>query len=490
MTFTVLAARIWWLSEILPGMDYPQFLVFVRAVHDLHDTASPFHGTYMTAPWYTPTSLPIHLTSVLSYITGGSIEAAGKLLLTLRDVGLAAAGIYLLKTLGRPRWAIALLFALIHSPWEVVGGFAAYATAMPLLVLGWALSVRWLERLDARRAIALAACLCATLLWHGIAFGELGLSFAVFWALWRAPSWRARFVSALPTLPALLLFAAWQLNSFKGRSSPPSVWVPPWDAADSIVGLILPAGPHVDARAFCLVVVIGAGLVAGTATFGATAANATMWRIRNPFLALSLVLLAAYLVLPNEQGGVAGVSNRFAYPAALAFVFAWNLPLAVTPRVGVVAAVLGYSAFCLNDIASRFRAFEVETRGASQLIDRLGLHDTLYYWAENRGDSPVFESPNKATLELEQFAAARRGGLPNTSFAGYNNIVYVRFVNQHSPMPGLSGPPSWSASMTSFDYVLVRGEHVLSDARFKRVEGTEGWELYGVCGSHRFPACG
>src|SRR5580692_8211085 len=48
MTFTVLAARIWWLSEILPGMDYPQFLVFVRAVHDLHDTASPFHGTYMT----------------------------------------------------------------------------------------------------------------------------------------------------------------------------------------------------------------------------------------------------------------------------------------------------------------------------------------------------------------------------------------------------------------------------------------------------------
>ena len=90
LAFTFAAARVWWLSKLVPGMDYPQFLLFVRALQDHGNPASPFHGTYTVGPWFMPTSLPINLTSWLSVLCGHSIEAAGKLLLTLQNVGLVA----------------------------------------------------------------------------------------------------------------------------------------------------------------------------------------------------------------------------------------------------------------------------------------------------------------------------------------------------------------------------------------------------------------
>lgn len=107
---TVMAACVWWLSAIVPGMDYPQFLVFVRAVQDHADPTSPFHGTYTVGPWFVPTSLPIHLVSGLSVLFGHSIERGGKMLMTAQSVGLVASSLFLLNVLGRPRWAVVALF--------------------------------------------------------------------------------------------------------------------------------------------------------------------------------------------------------------------------------------------------------------------------------------------------------------------------------------------------------------------------------------------
>ena len=123
LAMTFLAARVWWLSTIVPGQDYPQFLVFVRVARDYADPSSPFHGTYTLAPWFVPTSLPIQLTRVLSLPFGGSIESGAKLLLTLQNATLVAASAYLLRVLGRPRWAIVVLFPFVHSRWTVIGGF-------------------------------------------------------------------------------------------------------------------------------------------------------------------------------------------------------------------------------------------------------------------------------------------------------------------------------------------------------------------------------
>jgi hypothetical protein len=169
-------------------------------------------------------------------------------------------------------------------------------------------------------------------------------------------------------------------------------------------------------------------------------------------------------------------------------MFAWNLPAPPVPRALVLAAVGAFAVWSLEDIAARFRAFSEETRGASALIDELGPRETLYYFS-NQGTSVNFGGPaNKPTRELQQFATIRHGGLPNSSFAGYG-VNYVSYVDGRNPMPGLSGPASWSHEMTKFDYVLTREGQGPSDRRFPLVDKRQGWELYGVCGSSKFPTC-
>jgi hypothetical protein len=488
--FGVLAARVWWLSDLLPGQDYTQFLVFVRAVRDCGNPASPFHGTYTTGPWFVPTGLPVHVTNWLSYLCGGSIEWGGKMLLTLRDAALVAAAIYLLKQLGRPRWAVALIFPLLDGPWSIVGGFASFDTAFPLVVLGWALIVRWLDRLDVGSAIALGVALCVTLFWHGIAYAQLGLAFAVLWLLWRAPSFRARLLAVLPAVPSLLQYVLWVRRTF-GSDAPPAaaVWATPLAAAESLLHWSWVQVPEGAEQALALAAVVGFGLLFVSENVGATGRAACMWIVRNPFLIVAATYLLGYFVLPLHLDGVAGFSNRFAYPAVLALVFAWNLPRGRMARGLVVAGVLGLSAWVLGDLADRFRSVAARTNGASQLIDRVGPRETLYYYpGPEAGSAPEFSSPNRAMQELQQFATARRGGLPNSSFAGYG-YTYVRYVDGRNPMPGLSGWPAWSPAMTRFDYVLVRGTNALGDPRFRKIDSRPNWELYGVCGSRRFPTC-
>ncbi len=490
LAFTFAAARVWWISKIVPGMDYPQFLLFVRALQDHSDPASPFYGTYSVGPWFMPTSLPIHLTSLLSYLAGHSIEAGGKLLLTLQNVSLVAATLFLLKTLGRNRWAVLLLFPVIHSVWTVVGGFAAWSTALPVIVLGWALTVRWLHNLDLRSGVLLAVCLCATLLWHGIAFAQAGAGFATLWALWRAPSWRARVLSVAPTVPCLVQCAAWMATTFAEKSSrgAPPGWMDPWDASERIFEFVWACVPHFPTRALALALIVGAGLLVSPRNIEPRGPTAGIWRVRNPFLVLSLAYLALYYLCPFYLNHVEGVSPRFPYVAVLAFIFAWNLPSPRPARAVVLAAIGAFGVWCLADLTERFRAFHEDTKGASDLMDRVGLHETLYYAPAGEGVSKDFAGPtNKPMRELQQYASIRYGGLPNSSFAGYG-INYIRYVNNRNPMPGYYGP-SWGRDMTKFDYVLCRAGGGTTDKRYRLLETKAGWELYSVCGSARFPTC-
>jgi hypothetical protein len=489
--FTVLTVRLWWLSDLLPAMDYPQYLVFVRAIRDCADPASPFHGTYEIAPWFLPTVLPIRLTSFVATLCGGSLEAAGKVMLSAHAVGMVGGAVFLLRELGRPRWAVVLLFPLIHSRWLITGGYYAFATSLPLVLLTLALLVRWLRAPALGTGALLAGSLCGVLLWHGIGFVIAGLGVAVLWFLWRAPSLRARALSAVPMVPCLVLCAVWQATTFVGGSSkhiPPS-WRPVREAAETFVEFVWASIPHNDVFAVGLLGLVLVGLALARMRFLPTEPGArAMWRVRNPFLLVSLAYLAGYFFLPMHVGGVEGMSSRFAYPAALAFVFAWSLPAGRTTRALVVGSVLVFAAYCLHDMAGRFRAFHEDTRGASALIDRIGLHETLYSSSTDRGVSKFFASNHPAIREIEQYATSRKGGLPNSSFAGYG-INYVRYVNGKNPMPGLSGPPRWSEEMRRFDYVLSRAGEGPADRRFRLVGTEGGWELYGVCGSARFPDC-
>ena len=186
--------------------------------------------------------------------------------------------------------------------------------------------------------------------------------------------------------------------------------------------------------------------------------------------------------------GVEGIANRQPYLAALLFVFGWSLPARPAARAALLALVGGAGALGLVHIGRRFIAFDRESVGASRLLDRLGPGNTLLA-PIGVGSSTAF--PGKPLIALELYATLRHGGLPNTSFAGYD-IMIVRYVNDRNPMPGISGGWLDHPALRRFDYVLLRGAVGAAATRtgvVRPVAKDGEWSLYAVCGRKALPRC-
>ncbi len=481
LALTSLAVAPLWIPRILPMQDYPQMLVLARAWGDCRDPASPFFGTYTTASPLSPQILPVLLLRAAGAVVG--LETAGRILWTLYAVGLPAASLYLLAVLRRDRWSVLLVYPILLSYW-VIGGFFAFATAAPLLVLGLALGVRWLEAPSWRRGAAFAAVMCAVELWHALVFAQLLLDFGVLWVLRRSGGGRARLRALVPVAPAVALFAAWMLTTFPGRppGARPPVWPPLLGNAARFFEFIGPVIPGAASAALILALAILAGALA------AARPPPGPFRLANPAAFLALIALLCFVVLPGDCFGVEGISNRQPWIAALLLVFGWPLPSRPALRAALLAVVGGGGALALVHLAGRFVAFDRESAGASRLIDRLGPGDTLL--SPLRGGATV-SFPGKPLAALEQYATLRHGGLPNSSFAGYGSLI-VRYVGNKNPMPGLVVDWLESPALTRFDYVLLRRAKDPAAARpdlLQRVATDGDWVLYAVCGSRGRPRC-
>ncbi len=484
LALTSLSIAPFWIPHLLPMQDYPQILVFARAWGDCRDPASPFHGTYTTGSPLSPLILPILLLRAAGAVVG--LETAGRILWTLYAIGLPASSLYLLAVLRRDRWSVLLVYPILLSYW-VIGGFLAFATAAPLLVLGLALGVRWLESASWRRGVAFAAVLCALQLWHALAFAQLLLDFGVLWLLWRSGDGRARLRALIPTAPALALFAAWMLTTFgvhRQRVRPP-VWPGFLANARSFFDLVGPILPGAASMASILALVILAGALAGARR---SPNPQGIFRLANPAGCLALVAVLCYLVLPGDCLGVQGINNRQPWLAALLLVFGWPLPSRPALRAALLSVVGGAGAFVLIQLAARFVAFDHESAGASRLINRLGPGDTLL--SPLQGGSTV-SFPGKPLAALELYATVREGGLPSSSFAGYGSLI-VRYVGDRNPMPGLIVSWIGSPALTRYDYVLLRRPSDPGAAHPELLQhvATDGdWVLYAVCGSRHHARC-
>ncbi len=481
---TALSALPFWLTRILPMQDYPHFLLFARAFGDCRLPGSPFHGAYTTGFPLSPLVLPIVLTRAIARVS--SFEAAGRALWTLYAVGLPLSALYLLSVLRRDPWCVLLVFPLVISYW-VIGGFFAFATGMPLLLLGLAAAVRWLEAPTRGRGAWLAAILAASFLWHALIFAQLALDFGLLWCLHRAESGRARARALAPILPAALLFAAWVMASIQGHGPgrKPPLWPPLLDNAARFFAYLGPL-PQAAGAAFLVLLV----LAVGAATEAAPQPDARpAFRVKTPFTWLSIAAVLGYALLPSACFGVEGINNRQPYIAALLFVFGWSLPRRRGARALLLGAVGCASAIGLAHLAGRFAAFDRETAGASRLLDRVAPGQTLFASLDRASTSSF---PEKPLVALDLYASIRGGGLPNASFAGYD-INLVRYVNDRNPMPGLS-PGAWqgSAGLKRFDYVLVRAPvsaAVERDRSLRLVATEEGFALFSVCGGGSQPRC-
>lgn len=481
---TILGAAPFWLTRILPMQDYPHFLLFARIFGDCRVEGSPFHGTYTTGFPLAPLLLPILVTRALASFS--SFETAGRVIWTLYAVGLPVASVHLLGVLRRDPWCALLVFPLVISYW-VIGGFFAFATGMPLLLIGLAASVRWLEAPTLRRGLVLAALVVAAFLWHALIFAQLALDFGVLWLLHRAESGRARAWAIAPLGPAMAIFSAWMAASVSGHGpgQKPPLWAPVLDNATHFFTFLGPL-PEAAGAAFLLALVLVAGAAAVSApTPGASVA----FRVKAPFTWLAIGSAVGYAILPRVCFGVEGINNRQPYLAALLFVFGWTLPARRAPRALLLGAVGMASALGLVHLGRRFAAFERETAGASRLLDRVEPGEALLAPLDRVSTSSF---PGKPLVALDLYSAIRHGGLPSSSFAGYE-INLIRYVNNQNPMPTLT-TSGWQANpgITKFGYVLLRGPVGSSIGRegFLRLVAKDGdFTLFSVCGGGRQPAC-
>jgi hypothetical protein len=488
---TLLAALPFWLTRLLPMQDYSNFLVFARVFGDCRDPSSPFSGTYAVGFPLSPLVLPILTARAIARFT--DFETAGRVMWTLYAVGLPLATLNLLRVLGRDRWAVLLTFPLLMSYW-VIGGFFSFTTSTPLLFLGLALTVRWLEEPSRRNGVLLAVVVAACHLWHALGFAEMLFGFGVLWLLARFDSLEARARALLPLVPALGLFASWVLTTIQGHppGSRPAAWPPFFDNASRFFEYVGPIVPEGVGAIMLLGLLVAAGALARSASPAASPADrrasAGLFRVSNPFAVLSLLAVVLYVILPATWLGVEGLNNRQPWLAALLFVPGWTLPSRPAARALLLALVGGAGVLALVHMARRFAAFDRETIGASRLIDRLEHGDTMLAPV---GTGSTVSFPGKPLVALELYASVRHGSLPNGSFAGYV-INLIRYVNDRNPMPGLGGGWLDSPALRRFDYVLLRAPGNLAVSRPEKLQAVSrdgDWALYAVCGSKKLPHC-
>jgi hypothetical protein len=477
-----LAAAPLWVTTLLPFMDYPQLLGFVRIWQGIHDPTSPFYGTYTVGFPFSPLVLPLLLLRGLS--TFMSIEMAGKVIYTAYVLGLPLASLRLLRVLDKDPALVLLVFPLVYSYW-FNGGFFAYCTGMPLLVLGISEGIRWLAEPSVRRGLTLTGLLIAVFLWHALVFAELVQGLLVLWLCARTTGVTHRLRLAMPIVPALGLFFAWAAASVVQRPSGPAAANfafrgPLVNAAEFLqnIGMLVP-------ESTAHVALFGLLLLVFFRFDTSLSRTKELFRVGNPFAIMALVTALLSLFLPARCYGVEGINHRKCWVAALYLVFALQPVTPKSMRALAMAVVVLFDAVLLNHFLERFQRFDVESIGASRLIDRMKRGDTVLVPI----DGVTKSFPVKPLIHVNIYATVRHGGLPNKSFAGYD-MLFIRYVGGKNPMPGLNADWARRPELTQFDWVLLYGAAAkVPPGRLSLVARDGEWALFSVCGSRKGPAC-
>ncbi len=491
--YGVLVVLPWWSTTILPLMDYPMLLSFVRILQDYDDASSPMYGVYSLGPPISPLVLPLLVTGVLSKL--GSIELGGRLLWTAYAIALPLSAYFLTRTLRLSQWNVVWVFPLVFSKW-VSSGFFGFTTGLPLVLLCYGLAIRWLHRSTRTHGAALSFSILGVTLWHALLMAQTLLGVFIIWLCWRAPSAGKRWTVLWPALPGVALFVGWFISVFTAPrpvsgSAPKFVYSTLAESLNTelFFSRLLMLYPGAEVFAKLLVFVGITMLVLGPREAQKLEPDAPTqgWRKTNPIAIVAWVSVGCFFALPAHALGVEVVSQRFGWVGVVLAGVAWRWPAHRRLKTVAVCAVVGLGMGYVTDVRQRFQAFHQETAGASRLIDSIPPHASLIAPISNL-ETKSFR--NKPIREIQQYATVRKGGLPTTSFAGYS-VNYVRYAGE-KPRPELFARNFLAhPRLPEFDFVLLQRPHPAAERsrRLRLLREDGGWRLFAICGSRAHPSC-
>jgi hypothetical protein len=470
-----------WSQRFLPMQDYPQHLFLSFVLHSWDDPRldwSAYRAELRVAPY----SLEYWLVGGFARVV--PIEAAGKLLVSLYVLGMAALVARAARRVPADRtpWALLLLFPLVFNQTYYLG-FVNYLLALPLLFLAlYDLEALAEGPVGPLRALRHAAWLGLLFLCHPFAaLLYLGFGSVLALAGRSDAARRRRVLGAL--VPFALVVGAWALGLREAPSSSVhSAWALLWWPAGRVLrflalpltGMRLRDGVDVPSLALWSAAILLLFVCARRGSPGP--------RRRDPELVWVALALAGYGALPFWLGYYAFFNLRLAAVAALALVL-WCAPLRVPRAAGLALAVL-----CAGLVAA-----------SARISDRVGdetaeLLPVLAQMEPNARVLPIYVDPTGRVLERDVFPVhvhdhnyyhVRVGGGANPNLFP-NPMLPVQLA------PGLvlpavderpGAPPfAWDEYAPYYRYVLVRGArpplHAYLAARLAVRARSGAWALY------------
>jgi hypothetical protein len=448
-----LVAAGFFVTKLLPCVDYPQHLALSDVARRLQIPGAPENAQYQLN-YFTYNGL-FHVV-VAKLATVMPIEVAGRLVVAGSVVATAGAVVALVRILGRPPEYAALFTPILFS-YSLVWGFVNYVLATAIAAWALVFVARVIIRPSVLGALAAGALglLCAfahVLAMLILCLAAAALAFELAWRVTpaRGPRW-ARFLRPLPraTLALVPLLVGcvycvevyrnqygWDPNMYRDptmEGSAPPLWQKLVYFSAFATNLYGDASDQVVLWAVLLVMGISARIAWLARRSGTEEHEASP-----PFVAPFVALTLAYFATPMVLIGTHLIFPRLAQWAVLGAILATpRFPAAMMPRARLWIPRLGILAGA--NALLHCTVFALETRDASATIDDLpaGGAVTAVLWEP---DTMSFR--NGPLTHMAAYYGARKHGRWAFAFARYLSVP-VRF----KPL----AQPAWPARGWEFD---------------------------------------
>lgn len=459
---TAAYAISFWLCRFPPCVDYPQHLAIGAVIGRMMEPGSPERALYDVHP-FTYNGGFHFAVALLSKLV--AVETAGKLLLSLIPLLVAASSLAWMRWSERPRWYA--FFVLPFSFGHVVGwGFVNYALAAPVGVLAL---VGWLRYREGRRAMGYAAAGLTLVVAVTHVFATLCTVVCVavaFLAAEPPPSRQGlgRYLlraarGALPMLPAgLYSILVYRVH----RVAPNADWAPAGDGADYTAWSKLHRftdfsvgnlASHADTRLFSLLLAVLFGLFLAAFFFRGASRGGPP---RVP-LVLAIVWSFLLLITPRVWMSTAFIFERVPPWTVLFIAGAAPTPARWSRAVLSVSAALLACAMAGTAIQA-MRSIPDE-RDADAIIDAIPPGARVLAVMKDHDAQPIIERP--IYLHFAAYHVVRRPGELAFSFTRFGSLPLSYRPETVPPKYAAGG--EWRGTYNPrsdyaryFDHILVR----------------------------------